>query len=138
MRRDEVKPYLTSLGFPASVIDQRLKLLTLPPQIQQGIVEGKVKPGVAAKIANRSSHDQQAYVERLQNAGKLTGKDVTELRKVQVQSTLAKLPDALFELPEEGPSLRVRRALEAFVAEGVSKETLRSLVEALPEAEVVF
>jgi ParB/RepB/Spo0J family partition protein len=138
MPEAEIRPYLTGLGVPAAVIDSRLKLLTLPPEIQQGITEGKVKPSVATKVANRSKEDQQAYVQRLQDAGKLTGKDVTDLRKVQVQSTLENLPDALFELTEDDPAMRVRRALEAFVAEGVSQETLRVLVEELAEPEATF
>lgn len=138
MPEGEIRPYLTSLGFSASVIDQRLKLLTLPPEIQQGITEGKVKPSVAAKVANRSPEDQQAYVEQLRKAGRLTAKDVTELRKVQVQETLENLPEALFAPAEEDPAIRVGHALEAFVAEGVSKATLLRLVQELPEPEASF
>lgn len=138
MPEDDIRPYLTGLGFPASIIDQRLKLLALPPEIQQGIVEGTVKPGVATKIANRSKADQQVYVEQLQIAGKLTGKDVTELRKVQVRQTLETLPDSMFELPEEDPTVRAGRTLERFMAEGMSKATLLKLVEALPEVDVSF
>lgn len=138
MPEDDIRPYLTGLGFPASVIDQRLKLLSLPPEIQQGIADGKVKPSVAAKVANRSKEDQAVYVQQLEDTGKLTGKDVTTLRKVQVQNSLAALSDSLFDLPAYDPSDRIRRTLEAFLAEGVSKSTLLTLVQALPEAESEF
>lgn len=136
MPEGEIRPYLTGLGFPASVIDQRLKLLSLPPEIQRGINEGTVKPTVAGKIANRSKQDQQVYVQHLTETGRLTGKDVINLRKVQVQTTLEGLPDALFDVPEEDPAVRIRRALETFLAEGVSKAMLRVLVEELPEAGI--
>lgn len=138
MPEDDIRPYLTGLGFPAAVIDQRLKLLELPPEIQQGLVEGKVKPSVAAKVANRSPQDQQVYVRKLSEAGKLTAKDVTNLRKMQVQQTLETLPDALFTLPAKDPTERVKRTLEAFIAEGVSKDTLLTLVQALPEVDTSF
>lgn len=138
MPEGEIRPYLTGLGFPASVIDQRLKLLTLPPEIQQGITEGKIKPSVAARVANRSREDQQLYVQQLQIAGKLTGKDVTTLRKVQVQDKLERLPDTLFEQLEEDPIMRAKRTLEAFMAEGMSKIELLTLVEALPEVDTSF
>lgn len=134
----DVKPYLTGLGFPASVIDQRLKLLELPPEIQQGIAQGKVKPSVAAKIANRSKVDQQVYVEQLQIAGKLSGKDVTNLRKVQVQQTLESLPDALFALSEDDSTFRAKWTLEALLAEGFSKSALLHMIHELPEADTAF
>lgn len=138
MPEDDIRPYLTGLGFPATVIDQRLKLLELPPEIQQGIADGKVKPSVAAKVANRSKADQHVYVQQLQNAGKLTGKDVVALRKVQVQNSLESLSDALFEPPDEDPTDRAKRTLERFLAEGVSKATLLTLVQHLPEVDTSF
>ena len=138
MPHADIKPYLTGMGFPAAVIDARLKLLTLPPDIQHAVAAGKVKPSVAAKIANRSLHEQQQISEVLADKGKLTAQDVSAVRRATVQMRLERLPDALFELPDNHPACRARKMLEALVAEGFSKPQLLALVQNLPEPDLSF
>lgn len=138
MPQEDIRPYLTGLGFPAAVLDARLKLLTLTPDIQHAVETGKVKPSVAAKIANRSQSEQERISERLAEKGKLTAQDVSAVRQVTVQTSLETLPDALFELPEDDPEARARQMLETLMAEGLSKQQLLELVKALPEHDVSF
>lgn len=107
MPEADIKPYLTGLGFPAALIDQRLRLLGLPPEIQQAVGEGSVKPTVGGKIANRNKEEQREIIELLGVKGKLTTRDVSDVRRVQVEGTLAALPDTPFDLPPGNLKVRV-------------------------------
>lgn len=134
----EVRVYLTrTLGVSASVINQRLGLLLLPTALRQGVKDGKIAAGVAAKIANLSFVQQEQLVWKLEAEGKLTGNMVKDVRRVKREATLAELPDNLFT-PLDDPRERARTALKGFLDEGLTVGELKAAVEQLEDERRVF
>ena len=118
--RMDVNGYLSyTLGISASLIEQRLRLLRLPPALRQGVKNGKVAAGVAARIANLSGAQQEQLVRKLEAEGKLTGNMVKDVRRVKQEAALAELPESLFA-PLDDPGERVKKVLGGFLDEGVA------------------
>jgi ParB-like chromosome segregation protein Spo0J len=126
-----------TLGIPASVVRQRLNLLSLCPALRQGVEMGKVARGVAAKIANLPRAQQEQLVTELQERGKLTGHDVKEVRRVKQEAVLAELPDNLFA-PLDDPKERARVMLKDFLDEGVRADELVAIIQQLESERTVF
>lgn len=126
-----------TLGLSASVVKQRLGLLTLPPALRQGVLAGKVARGVAAKIANLPRVQQEQLVTELQEKGRLTGHDVKDVRRVKREAVLAELPDNLFA-PLDDPKERARAVLKGFLDEGLTVGELKAAVEQLEDERRVF
>lgn len=125
----DVPTYLTkTLGLSASVVKQRLKLLSLPDELRDGLTSGKVSRGVAGKIANLSPSLQERLVDVFREKGKLTDDDVKEVRRARQESAVASLPDALFEAPPE-PTVDDR--VEDVLGELSEHYGKREVVEAL-------
>jgi hypothetical protein len=136
--RLEVRGHITrTLGVSASVINQRLGLLLLPAALRQGVKDGKVAAGVAAKIANLTRVQQEQLVWKLEAEGKLTSNMVKDVRRVKREATLAELPDNLFA-PPDNPKARARAALEGFLDEGLTAGELKAAVEQLEDERRVF
>lgn len=134
----EVRGYLTrTLGVSASVINQHLGLLLLPAALRQGVKDGKVAAGVAARIANLTRVQQEQLVWKLEAEGKLTGNMVKDVRRVKREATLAELPDTLFA-PLDDPRERARAALKGFLDEGLTVGELKAAVEQLEDERRVF
>ena len=122
-------------GVSPKIVNQRLRLLTLPPALQVGVAEGKVAAGVAAKIVNLSATHRNELVTALAEKGKLTAADVKKVRRAKQAAVLAELPENLFA-PPKNPHERARRALEGFIREGVTADELSGLVRELDERTV--
>ena len=136
--RLEVRGYITrTLGISASVINQRLGLLLLPAALRQGVKDGEIAAGVAAKIANLSFVQQEQLAWKLEAEGKLTSNMVKDVRRVKQEATLAELPDTLFA-PLDDPRARARAALEGFLDEGLTAGELKAAVEQLEDERRVF
>jgi hypothetical protein len=134
----EVSGYITrTLGVSASIIKQRLGLLLLQPALRQGVKDGRVAAGVAAKIANLSFVQQEQLVWKLEAEGKLTSNMVKDVRRVKREATLAELPDNLFT-PLDDPRERARAALKGFLDEGLTVGELKAAVEQLEDERRVF
>lgn len=134
----EVRGHITrTLGVSTSVINQRLGLLLLPAALRQGVKDGKVAAGVAAKIANLSFAQKEQLVWKLEAEGKLTGNMVKDVRRVKREATLAELPDTLFA-PLDDPRERARAALKGFLDEGLTVGELKAAVEQLEDERRVF
>ena len=137
--REEVPGYISrTLGFSTKVITQRLGLLGLPPALRQGIVDGKVAVGVAAKVANLPRAQQDQLVEKLREEGKLTGHAVRDVRRVKQEAVLAALPESLFAAVSDDPKERARDALRGFVGEGVTPAELINLVHEVSKTRSIF
>lgn len=136
--RMEVRGYLTrTLGISASLVKQRLGLLLLPPALRQGVKDGKIAAGVAARIANLSGVQQEQLVWKLEQEGKLTGNMVKDVRRVKQEAVLAELPESLFA-PLDDPKERARAALKGFLDEGLTAGELKAAVEQLEDERRVF
>lgn len=126
-----------TLGISASVVRQRLNLLSLCPALRQGVETGKVAIGVAAKIANLPRAQQEQLVTELQERGKLTGHDVKDVRRVKQEAVLAELPESLFA-PLDDLKERARVVLKDFLEEGVTADELVTIVQRLENERRVF
>ena len=134
----EVPSYISrTLGYSTKIITQRLGLLLLPPVLRQGVKDGKIATGVAAKIANLSSVQQEQLVWKLEAEGKLTSNMVKDVRRVKREAILAELPDNLFA-PLDDPRERAKAALKGFLDEGLTVGELKAAVEQLEDERRVF
>lgn len=122
-------------GVSPSIVQQRLRLLALPPALQVGVAEGKVAAGVAAKIANLPTAQKDELVIELAEKGKLTASDVKAVRQAKQAAALAELPENLLA-SSEGPRERARMVLEGFLSEGVTADELAALVREVAERTV--
>ncbi len=134
----EVSSYIgKTLGINQAVIKQRLGLLRLPPALRQGVEAGKVAAGVAAKIANLPCTQQEQLVTELQEKGKLTGRDVKDVRRVKQAAVLAELPESLFP-SLDNPKERARVVLKNLLEEGMTADELVATVQRLEAERAVF
>jgi len=124
-------------GLPVAVVKQRLGLLALPPVLREGVREGKIAPGVAAKIANLPPKQQEQLAEELNEKGKLTEHDVKEVRRAKQEAVLAELPENLFA-PLDDPRERARAVLKGFLDEGLLADELVAIVRSLQQEGAVF
>lgn len=135
----EVRGYITrTLGISTSVINQRLGLLMLPAALRQGVKDGKIAAGVAAKIANLPRAQQQQLVEDLETRGKLTGSDVQDVRRVKQEAVLAELPENLFTPIPDDPRVRAKVVLSDLMGGGLSAAELVALVQEIEDERKVF
>lgn len=87
-------------GLPVSTIEKRLKLASLLPPFRHALDTGGISGAVAEGLAGLP----EALQARLQQEvygpkGKLTARDIHDIRCVQVSDAVAELPDELFARP---------------------------------------
>ena len=126
------------LGISVNIIRQRTRLIELLPALQQGVRNGKVAAGVAAKIANLPRAQQAQLATDLETNGKLTANDVHDVRRVKQEASLAELPENLFAPIADDPEVRAKVVLTDFMDEGLSAERLVSLVQEVSKERKVF
>jgi ParB family transcriptional regulator, chromosome partitioning protein len=117
------------LGISRGIIKKRLKLLALPETVRQSVRDKKVKPGVAAAIANLPHEQVRELEKKLLQSGKLTGDDIESVRRVGKEAQLAELGEALFALDEAPDPLDAfRQAVQHALAEGLAPEALEEAI----------
>lgn len=126
------------LGISVNIIRQRTRLTELLPALQQGVRNGKVAAGVAAKIANLPRTQQEQLATDLETNGKLTANDVQDVRRVKQEASLAELPENLFASITHDPGERARTLLKDFMDEGLSAEQLVTIVREIVNERKVF
>lgn len=87
-------------GMMPATIQRRLKLKALIPGLRQAFEAGLLSASVAEEAAALPEGSQAVLAEKLDRDGRLTGKDVHDLRRVQVEAAMAALPDDAFAPPE--------------------------------------
>lgn len=129
-QRDIVSYIAKNLGISAATVKQRLKFAELPDSLRLGVLSGDISKAVATKVATLPAFLQQKLADLYQQQGKLTEADVKEVRSAKQEQTLAELPEALFDLPDqEDAALNIlSRLVKAYGKERVA-EILASLEE---------
>lgn len=94
----------TGLAIPT--IRQRMQFGGLTPILRKAVSSGEIKSSVALRAAKLSKKQQTALGRVLRKNGKLTGKDVEEVRRVKVDAARAALPFETLapDLPDEPQS----------------------------------
>jgi len=103
---------------PAEV-KQLLKLLTVPPEIIQGVRENRVALGVLAQVAKLGPARQQAAIEVLQAKGRLRSNDLAEINRASRAQAHAQLAVAIPALQSQS-----RPTLQALMARLVREQRI--------------
>ena len=87
-------------AIPYATVVRRLRLHDLVPELLQALRDGRLAYGVAEKITRLGVRAQLRLVERLDENGKLTGKDAKEEATALADAATAAFPtDAFADLP---------------------------------------
>ena len=106
-------------GMPKATIDKRLKLMSLSEPMKEAVAGGKVKVSVAQRIASLSQEDKLKLDAVLEAKGKLTNKDVDEIRSATRSTAQAELPSELFDCTDEPKkAMSIRQVVESWCDEG--------------------
>lgn len=90
------------LSMDLVTIRQRVRLLGLLPELRTAFLECRIRPGIAERLAKLSPERQAQLLPVLEDAGKLTGKDLDALTRVQAQAVVSALPFEAFNTPGVG------------------------------------
>lgn len=126
------------LGISKNLVNKRLRLLEVPTELLAGVKSGKIAPGVAHRVANLRPHEQKRLVKQYEKTGKLTGPDVANAQRAARKTLVAGMADSgVFQAPAPAPAAGgwIRRHLTAAREEGVPREDLLKLIDAIYEAE---
>lgn len=110
---DELKQAISSIakatGLAFGTVKKRLRLLDLQPALRQGVEDGLISVGAAQKAAKLPNPLQKELTRRLEDGEKITHKDVSDVRRVQVQEAAALFDPADFATPgaEEAAGERI-------------------------------
>jgi ParB/RepB/Spo0J family partition protein len=83
----------------------RLKLLTLQPELQALLRRGKLKVGVADRLAKMPAAEQKKALRQFRKSGALTATDVARVRKTEATAAALELPGAIFGQTEAPAAL---------------------------------
>lgn len=127
------------LGLSRAVVEQRLRLASLPAPVRRATHEGRVAATVASRIANLRESERAELIERLDDGGRLTALDVSEVRQSRHEASLGALPFALFEPEDAEQAVGARTDWVAVLADAVAGLTaagrsLDDIMEAVAEA----
>lgn len=87
------------LMLPVRRVRQIMRLRNLPEPLQQGFLDGKIKPGIAQRIAKWPEDRQKQAVDVLKTQGKVTGPDLETLSSVMQTEAVAAIPLQVWETP---------------------------------------
>ncbi len=126
------------LGIPKGTIAKRLKLLSLPEPLLAAVKEKGLAVGLAANAANLNDEQQGELLERLEEKGKIDGKDLKEVRLASKEAAVNALPEGLF-VPYQAPTVNERfiHSAQQALQEGSSVEELTALLEQAAHQEVL-
>lgn len=103
------KAIARELSLPVQVVRRRLKLASLDRELFDAMFGGYIKISIAERIAGLSGQAQAHLRDTLRAQGKVTGKDVDKVSRVQVGEAIAQL--ALPEMEAAAPSLPIAVAV---------------------------
>jgi len=84
---------INATGLTKSVVLKRMKLDKLPPPIMEAVMFGKVSTTVAEMVSSMSEVLQVKAVDIFKKNGRLTSKDVSGLRKIDIEDELSLIHD---------------------------------------------
>lgn len=84
-------------GLHISTIRKRLQLQDLKPEIKEAVREGKIKVSVAEKIAKLSPKDQTKVKRSLKKDGKVTMREVSEIKRAKAADVANTIPMDVFK-----------------------------------------
>lgn len=90
-------------GMKVQTIRKRMKLSQVPHEIIDAVAERKVALGVAESIASLPEYQKGELLDKFRDVGKLTGKDVHEVKQVKQKEAIEGIPSEVFDLPEFDP-----------------------------------
>jgi len=93
-------------GMPVATIRQRLALLDMPLELRDGVRDRKLSMSSAARLARMDPGERAKAVQILVTNGKLTGRDVADIRRAGAADAAAHLPATLFvvDSPSSAPA----------------------------------
>lgn len=131
------------LGIPVTLIRRRLRLLDLPVELFDGVMEGKIKASIAHRLSALRDDLKVELVRVYQQTGRLTGRDVENANRALRESTVDRFAkQGLFEVNAE-PIDTVEREhttwlheqLRAARESGMSRADIDAILDDLYEAE---
>ena len=121
------------LGLPLSTLKQRIKLISLPPEVRQAVNDKRVSPSVAAAVANLTPAQTQQAISTLQQKNTLTRDDITSIRLADKQQALEAV-NVLFEPPAPPTPQHVfQTAVRQAINEGLSANDLHDAISAIAQ-----
>lgn len=130
-----------TLGIPLQTIRKRKRLLKLPADLRAAVADGKIKAGVAERIANLSSRQISQLQDVLKQHGSVKGKDIKLVQEAKVQADMGTLQLDMGFTPQavDYPLISMEHPQEAFmkcarvlmVEQGISFTQLRSMLSDL-------
>lgn len=129
-RGEDLAAFARTYGLSLPKLQQRAKLLELPPDFLDAVRSGQIAVSTALKLKPLTAQYDEARA-RLQAKGKLTASDVDVLSRTHKAAVTAALGDGLFALDAPDPRADLRAALRRAQAEGVSVNDIAHEVEVL-------
>jgi ParB-like chromosome segregation protein Spo0J len=120
----------TLTGVPKATLEQRTRLLELPPQLVEAAKAGTISAGVALALTKLPKAEQRELETRLTQQGKLTANDVKAARRSRKEADLADLEEALFNERETASPLETfREAVFNALSNGLEPRALIAVIE---------
>lgn len=85
-------------GLSVGTINARLRLSGLIPELREAWEEGRISAAVGARAAKLDEEAQRKLAAVLAEHGRLTGRDVTAIRRVGADAAQSALPGAMFDV----------------------------------------